>query len=164
MGLLKIISGGQTGVDRGALDAALARGFPCGGWCPPGRMAEDGVIPDSYPLTEMKRGGYLERTIQNVIDADGTAVIHFGGLEGGTAQTVLHCKRCRKPYLLIDAEKISVSQAVAAIAAFVMSYAVAVLNVAGPRQSKAPGAHAYAFEVISRLLETAVRERSDSLG
>jgi hypothetical protein len=72
MPLLKIISGGQTGVDRGALDAALAVHFPCGGRCPAGRKAEDGTIPENYPVTALRRGGYRARTLKNVQDSDGT--------------------------------------------------------------------------------------------
>ncbi|CAG1012336.1 hypothetical protein BURK2_04495 [Burkholderiales bacterium] len=76
--MLKIISGGQTGVDRAALDAAIKCGAPCGGWCPDGRLAEDGPIPGRYPLQELKGGGHLERTRQNVADSAGTAIFHFG--------------------------------------------------------------------------------------
>ena len=80
MRLTKIVSGGQTGVDRAALDAALAAIFPCGGWTPADRMAEDGVIPERYPLTPLLRGGYRERTRQNVVDSDGTAIIYIDSL------------------------------------------------------------------------------------
>src|ERR671915_1058228 len=81
MELAKIISGGQTGTDRGALDAALAWGFPCGGWCPPGRLAEDGQIPERYPLIELKEGGYSQRTLRNVVESDGTAILYFSQIE-----------------------------------------------------------------------------------
>lgn len=150
--LEKIVSGGQTGADRGALDAALHAGFPCGGWCPPGRMAEDGPIPNAYPLSEMERGGYRERTIQNVIDSDGTVIIYFGELEGGTKQTLLHCVRREKPYKLIDGDEIDAERAAYLVAEFVRANAIATLNVAGPRGSKEPYGHAYTFALVSHLL------------
>ncbi len=101
--LTKIISGGQTGVDRGALDAALELSFPCGGWCPAGRKAEDGAIPDRYPLEELPSADYVKRTRQNVTDSDGTIVISFGELTGGTLKTVRFCERLKKPVLVVDA-------------------------------------------------------------
>ncbi|MDH3584808.1 MAG: putative molybdenum carrier protein, partial [Phycisphaerae bacterium] len=75
---IKIVSGGQTGADRAALDAALACGQPCGGWCPQDRAAEDGPIDPRYPLKELPGGGYRQRTHRNVIDSDGTVVLSFG--------------------------------------------------------------------------------------
>jgi len=87
MTLTKIVSSGQTGVDRGALDAALAAGFACGGWCPGDRRAEDGVIPQKYPMTVLPGGSYRQRTLQNVIDSDGTAILVYGSLSGGTLLT-----------------------------------------------------------------------------
>jgi hypothetical protein len=152
--LRKIVSGGQTGVDRGALDAALARGFPCGGWCPAGRIAEDGRIPLFYPLSELASGGYIERTIKNVADSDGTAIIYFGELDGGTAQTLVHCKKRRKPYQLVNAADIDEPHAASLIAKFVATNHVTTLNVAGPRQSKAPLAHSYAYNTVTQLLSS----------
>jgi hypothetical protein len=156
MTLKKITSGGQTGVDRGALDAALQRGFSCGGWCPPGRMAEDGPIPGQYPMTEMPRGGYRARTIQNVVDSDGTVIIHFGELEGGTEQTRLHAARRGKPSLLINAAETVPERAAELIAAFIAENSIATLNVAGPRASRQPTAHGYALAVVSKLLPRAI--------
>jgi hypothetical protein len=100
----------------------------------------------------MDHGGYEQRTRRNVLESDGTVVIYFGCLEGGTEHTVQQCMLLRKPYILIDADEISQSRAADLIASFVTTYSVGTLNVAGPRQSKAPGAHAYAHEVISLLL------------
>jgi hypothetical protein len=85
----KIISGGQTGVDRAALDAALALNIPCGGWCPKGRKAEDGPIPERYPLQETSSADYRVRTEKNVTDSDGTLILTRGPVTGGTAYTVI---------------------------------------------------------------------------
>lgn len=149
---IKTISGGQTGVDRAALDAAMALGVPCGGWCPAGRKDERGVIPEHYPLKELKKGGYLERTIQNIVDADGTLILYFGDLDGGTEETVFRCIKLCKPCKLIDGSEISIKRAVQLAAAFVRSRSIRVLNVAGPRASKCPQAYPYAFKVVSGLL------------
>src|ERR1017187_5269325 len=111
MALTRIVSGGQTGVDRGALDAALAAGFPCGGWCPADCAAEDGPIPARYPLTPLARGGYRERTRKNVLDSDGTAILFHGVLGGGTLLTLNLCKREGKPHVVINASKIIESDA-----------------------------------------------------
>src|SRR6266571_9073801 len=80
----KIVSGGQTGVDRAALDVALELGIPCGGWCPRGRRAEDGIIPERYPLIETPTTAYPQRTERNVRDSDGTLVLTVGRADGGT--------------------------------------------------------------------------------
>jgi hypothetical protein len=153
MRLVKILSGGQTGIDRGALDAALAWDFPCGGWCPSERLAEDGRIPEHYPVIEIKEGGYSQRTLRNVVESDGTAILYFSQIEGGTEETLLFCINERKPYKLIDAEEISAERAAFLLASFVQHYDIGVLNVAGPRQSQAPHAHAYAHAVINLLLQ-----------
>ena len=155
MALKKIVSGGQTGVDRGALDAALDARFPCGGWMPEGRKAEDGPIPARYPLTELAGGGYEERTLQNMLDSDGTAILYFGVLEGGTRQTMLYCVEHGKPCELVDASRATPREAALKFADFIERNRVAVLNVAGPRASKWPGAHDYARKTIEDLLRTA---------
>lgn len=149
---LKIISGGQTGVDRGALDAALATGTPCGGWCPAGRKAEDGPLSDKYPLKETASEQYIVRTRQNVIDSDGTLVIYFGTLEGGTARTIEFCRELNKPIFCLDAVQFSPEQAARLIKRFVEEHNITALNVAGPRASKQPQAESYAREVIGKLI------------
>jgi hypothetical protein len=118
---LKIISGGQTGVDRGALDAALAFEVECGGWCPAGRLAEDGTIPKRYPVMELANAGYAERTARNVADSDGTLVISKGEPTGGTRETIDRCVEMRKPYLIIDCASMSVEETIEAATEFVKS-------------------------------------------
>src|ERR1700681_2099300 len=152
MTLGKVVSGGQTGVDRGALDAALAARFPCGGWCPADRAAEDGLIPAQYPLTPLARGGYRERTRQNVLDSDGTAILFHGVLGGGTLLTLNLCKREGKPHVVINASKTSESAAAAEIARFVEEHDIHVLNVAGPRLSGWSQGYGFAVGTVGGLI------------
>lgn len=153
---LFVVSGGQTGVDRGALDAALERNFPCGGWCPSGRRAEDGRIPERYPLRELP-GGYLRRTHRNIADSDGTLVITFGMPTGGTARTIALCKRLGKPHLVIDAAETPVVIAEDVVRKFVYARGVTKLNVAGPRASKQSRGYEYTRELVGRLIRATRR-------
>jgi hypothetical protein len=154
MALAKIVSGGQTGVDRGALDAALEAGFPCGGWAPEGRTAEDGPVHERYPLRELPGAGYEERTLQNVLDSDATAILYSGKLEGGTRQTMVHCVEHGKPFELVDASRAGPRDAAAKLAAFIERHRLSVLNIAGPRASKWPEAWHYAHSTVRHLLST----------
>jgi Circularly permutated YpsA SLOG family len=150
--LERIVSGGQTGVDRGALDAALALDFPCGGWCPAGRLAEDGPIPERYPVVELAGGDYRARTRKNVQDSDGTLILAFGAPAGGTLETLRDCLRFRKPHLVVDASTASADAAAGRALLFVQENAIRVLNVAGPRETGWKGAHAYAEASVRGLL------------
>src|SRR6267154_3289193 len=116
---VKMISGGQTGVDRAALDVALKHGIDAGGSCPAGRLDEFGRIPDRYPLNELENGGFTERTLQNVKDSDGTVIIYPGKLSGGTERTVQFCVEQPRPRELIDASKVSAEDAATLISDFV---------------------------------------------
>ena len=144
--------GEATRQDRGALDAALECGFPCGGWCPEGRKAEDGPIGAVYPLTILPAAGYWQRSKQNIIDSDGTLVIHFGPLAGGSRRTARYCGQLAKPVCLVDGLAMDERATCYQVAAFLSGRGIETLNVAGPRESKHPGAAGYAKAVMSLLL------------
>jgi hypothetical protein len=150
---VKIISGGQTGIDRAALDVALAHGIDCGGWCPAGRLDEFGRIPDRYPVRELGGGGFTERTLQNVKDSDGTIIVYPGKLSGGTEQTVRFSVEQQRPHQLIDASKVSVEEAAKLISDFVRKSKISVLNIAGPRQSEWPEGYDYATRALEAFLK-----------
>ena len=150
--MIKIVSGGQTGVDRATLDAALECGIDAGGWCPEGRKAEDGVIPDKYPLKELPNADYRQRTKQNVIDSDGTVIIYFGYPTGGTELSIAFCISENKPYVLVDAEEIVLDAAVVKVDKFIKDKSITTLNVAGPRAAGKPGAYDYARALIKEVI------------
>lgn len=133
---ITVISGGQSGVDRAALDAALRLGLAIGGWCPKGRRAEDGPIEKKYPLQETRSRSYALRTEKNVLTAEGTLILTGGRLKGGTALTVKLAQKHQKPFLILDP---SVSPDVPQIRTWLEAHGISVLNVAGPRESEAPG-------------------------
>ena len=151
---MKIISGGQTGVDRAALDVALKHRIDCGGWCPAGRFDELGRIPDRYPLKELEHGGFTERTLQNVKDSAGTVIIYSGKLSGGTEQTVRFCVEQQRLHQLIDASKISTEKAATSIADLVREHKIDILNVAGPRQSEWPEGYDYVFRTLDAFVSS----------
>lgn len=147
--LHKIVSGGQTGVDRAALDVALALGIPCGGWCPKGRRAEDGIIAVRYPLTETEGSNYSLRTEWNVRDSDATLILNEGALEGGTKITAAFAEKYQRPCYIISMQDDSDSDK---IKKWIRQNRVQVLNVAGPRESGRPGIYKKATALLSALL------------
>jgi predicted Rossmann-fold nucleotide-binding protein len=147
--LEKIISGGQTGVDRAALDVALELGVPCGGWCPKGRKAEDGCIPDRYPLQETPFPDYKVRTEWNVKDSDGTLILTSGKPTGGTALTITLAEKYAKPNLILVFSETSTP---AAVRQWLSRHNIRTLNVAGPRESEEPRIYEKAVCLIRDLL------------
>ena len=156
----KIVSGGQTGVDRGALEAAVDAGFPYGGLIPKGRLAEDGIVPLKFDrMEESTRKDYLYRTEWNVVHSDATLILSFGTeLTGGTKRTVEFCKKHNKPYWVEDLnaprETDRGLEALYWLEAEFGEKGV-VLNVAGPRESKATGIQMSAKTYVTRLIEKA---------
>ncbi len=147
----KIVSGGQTGVDRAALDVARELGLPCGGWCPRGRRAEDGPIPAHYPLAETPSADYVERTEWNVRDADATLILTDGARTGGTALTVEFARQYGKPCRIVDLGQRSPSER-EQTRRWLARIKAQTLNVAGPRESGRPGVYREACDFLRALL------------
>ncbi|MGH7204857.1 MAG: putative molybdenum carrier protein [Nitrospiraceae bacterium] len=145
----KIVSGGQTGVDRAALDVARELGLPCGGWCPKGRKAEDGLIARRYPLQETPSDDYAQRTVWNVRDSDGTLILTRGQPTEGTALTIEVAERQGKPHLVMDLNE---QPDRATVRAWAIMHRIRVLNIAGPREEKSPGIYVHASQFLRRLL------------
>ncbi len=145
---MKIISGGQTGADRAALDAAIRLGIPHGGWLPRGRKTEEGPLPGRYRLREMASGRYRDRTEQNIIDSDGTLIVSLGPLTGGSALTEALAIRHDRPCLHIDLELVEPRQAAAAIGHWLREHNIRTLNVAGPRASGEPRIYSAVLDLL----------------
>lgn len=144
----RIISGGQTGADRAALDFAIEYGYPHGGWAPRGREAEDGCIPLRYQLTELE-GGYRQRTRRNVEDSDGTLIVNLGELDGGTLATRIFAEKAGKPHYVAQVDDGATDEMAASVLAWLRAHHIKTLNVAGPRESKRPGI----YQQTTALLE-----------
>lgn len=144
----RLVSGGQTGVDRGALDAAIELGIPHGGWCPRGRLAEDGRIPSRYRLAETGSPEYVVRTEKNVLDSDATLILCCGRPRGGTELTLRLASQHGKPCLVVD---LDAPPEPGALRRWVSQHAAGTLNVAGPRESQNPGISARARALLVEL-------------
>ena len=150
---VRIISGGQTGVDRAALDTAIELKLEHGGWCPQGRKAEDGIIAPRYRLHETADEKYDTRTRLNVQDADGTLILYRGALEGGTQLTARIAGQLRKPLMLVD---LGQPAPVGEIRTWLSANHITTLNVAGPRESKNPGIYQEARRLLHTLFTSGV--------
>ena len=148
----KIISGGQTGADRAALDFAIKHNLPYGGWVPKGRKTEDGTLPEKYHLQEMATGQYSKRTEKNVLDSDGTLILSHGLLTGGSALTTSFAEKHRKPWIHIDLQTTPSPEAARMIQEWIGRNGIKIMNVAGARASKDPEI----YQAVMDLLEKCV--------
>lgn len=146
-----IYSGGQTGVDRAAIDFALKNNIPCGGWCPKGRLAEDGKIPENYPLRETMTTSYSYRTELNVRDSNGTLVIYSGPLSNGSELTINKAKDMNKPLMLIDLDNTG-EMLKKNFLGWIKKNHIIVLNIAGPRASSNPGIYLRTMKLLEEIM------------
>jgi len=149
--LKKILSGGQTGADQAALDAAIKNNIPHGGAIPKGRMTENGVLPEKYNLEEMATKSYPKRTEKNVIDGDGTVIFSHGKLTGGSLLTQEKAVEHGKPVLHLDLISTDIGGAVRTLQQFIQDYNIEILNVAGPRASEDEKIYGTVFEMVNGL-------------
>jgi len=148
----RIISGGQTGADRAALDFAIARGMPHGGWCPHGRLAEDGIIPARYQLTETPSPESIQRTEWNVRDSDATVIFSIGQtLTGGAKRTFEFALQYQKPCLHLSRERHGDS-ATTKLTSFLAKHGIKALNVAGSRQSEEPDVTPFTRQILAAVI------------
>ena len=146
----RIVSGGQTGADRAALDWAIRNRVPHGGWCPRGRIAEDGVLAEKYERREAQSPDYRWRTRQNVTDSDGTLILNIGTLDGGTLETTKFAEGFGKPHLLLQLDSGVRDEDIQQLLDWLRGESIGALNVAGPRESKRPGIYALTCEFLDR--------------
>ncbi|MEL6897774.1 MAG: putative molybdenum carrier protein [Planctomycetota bacterium] len=152
----KIVSGGQTGVDRAGLDVAIQLGIQHGGWCPGGRLAEDGSVPSRYVLEEMPTRDYAARTLQNVIDSDATLILYRHRIRGGTLLTKNVALQHARPVLLV---RLDASWEVHHVLDWLQRNQPDVLNIAGPRESGSPGIYDAALSALMRIMDAALFPR-----
>lgn len=148
----KIISGGQTGADRAALDFAIDNDIPYGGWLPKGRKTEDGPLSEKYHLQEMPTGNYSKRTEKNVLDSDGTVIVSHGFLTGGSALTREFAIQHRKQFIHIDMNELSLQEAGERLSSWLIEKEIKILNVAGPKAGKDPKVYDAALLLLKETM------------
>jgi hypothetical protein len=148
----KIISGGQTGADRAALDFAMQHDIPHGGWLPKGRRTEEGPLAGKYQLQEMPTSRYESRTQKNILDSDGTLIVSHGKLNRGSALTRQLAEKHKKPWIHIDLDNVGQKEAARLLAAWMEKHHIFMLNVAGARKSEDARIYQATFALLAAAL------------
>jgi hypothetical protein len=156
----RIISGGQTGADRAALDFAIKVGLPHGGWVPKGRLAEDGSIPGRYHLTEMPSKSFPKRTEKNVVDSDGTLVVSHKKLTGGSRYAIDMAVMHSKPWLHVNLDKTTVLEAAQQVINWILSNRIETLNVSGPKASTDLRIYRAVYDLLETIYYLAISEEN----
>ena len=146
-----IVSGGQSGVDRAALDAAISLEIPHRGWCPRGRVAEDGTLSLIYQLRETPSVNYADRTLRNVLESDGTLILHRGPITGGTRLTDRLARKHKRPCKALDVLLATDEESLGQVQRWLLDGQIRVLNVAGPRETHHPGIYERALAFLTEL-------------
>jgi hypothetical protein len=146
-----IVSGGQTGADRAGLDFAIANGLPHGGWCPSGRRAEDGPLHERYRMRETEGEGYRQRTKRNVTDSDATLIFNLGELSDGSLATLRLAERAGKPVRVVALDVVDLAAEIENVREWLAMHTIAVLNIAGPRESKRPGVYRQTMDFLQAV-------------
>lgn len=162
--VMRIVSGGQTGADRAVLDWAIRHGISHGGWCPTGRLAEDGVIDARYRLQELPSGGYRQRTRKNVEDSDGTLILNLGELDGGSLETQTFARQLNKLCLTLQLDEGWDGEDRQRVILWLRGYEIRCLNIAGPRESKRPGIYAAVTALLDDLDQSGQKMESSRSG
>jgi hypothetical protein len=156
----RIVSGGQTGVDRASLDVAIKLGIDHGGWIPRGRLTESGELPQKYHLTETSSSQYSVRTEKNVVAAEGTLIISHGPLTGGSGYTREMAVKHGRPWLHMDLNQMAAFHAATAINNWILQKEIEILNVAGPRASEDPGIYQDTLNILESVYYLGLVESS----
>lgn len=128
----------------------MGNNIPCGGWCPRGRIAEDGIISVVYPLIETNSSEYISRTNTNILESDGTLIIFISHADEGTINTASCCKTNCKPVLQVNLE---FTQSFDVIYSWIIKNGIQTLNIAGPRESNNPGVYSKTLNFLKNFLE-----------
>ena len=147
---IKLVTGGQTGVDRAMLDFCLDHRISCGGWCPENRKAEDGTIDLRYPVKELSKASYKKRTAANVKDSDATVIIYDNEMDGGTLKSFEFAQKEKKPFLLLDMSILNPVQASCRLLKFLEKCQPEILNFSGPRYSEWPEGYEYCYAILQQ--------------
>jgi hypothetical protein len=150
---LTFITGGQTGIDRAVLDFCLDHQMRCGGWCPEGRLAEDGPIDRKYPVKELPGASYEDRTMANVAESDATVILYHGKMCGGTLKSFEFAIRLGKPHLLLNFEVMRPKEAAIRFREFIDRLEPSILNFSGPRQSEWNRAYELCIVFLGTVLD-----------
>ena len=157
--LKKIISGGQTGVERAALDAAIKLDIPHDGWTYKGRKTEEGVLPEQYNVKEIENPSYFERLENNIVDSDGTVILTFGQVPIVNRAITDLANKHKKPYLHIDLIECTRNHAIASVRKWMIGYEIETVYFTGSKPHAAPNVYEEAMQAIEGIYQVQLEQK-----